>query len=152
SSAAWQSQSIPTQSGSFTVAFDATPSTATDDGVIGLSSGIAAAYTDLATIIRFNVSGSIDVMNITTYASDGAMPYTQNTSYRFGRGGNISNHTYSVYVTPQGGSEVLTAETYAFRSTQSTVTSLSNLSSYTSGGNTTICNVQATAPAFDFSI
>src|SRR5205823_4103334 len=41
SSASWQSQSIPTQANSFTVSFDATPSTVTDDGVIGLSSSIA---------------------------------------------------------------------------------------------------------------
>ena len=154
SSASWQSQSIPTQTGSFTASFDATPSTATADGVIGLSSGIAAAYTDLATIVRFNASGSIDVMNNTAYASDVAMPYTANTSHHFRLVVNISNHTYSIYVTPQGGSEIQIASNYVFRSTQAAVTNLSYLSSYTSAATTTICNVlvNVASPAFDFSL
>src|SRR5205823_5800962 len=141
SSASWQSQSIPTQANSFTASFDATPSSAADDGVMGLSSTIADAYTDLATIVRFNASGSIDVMNNTAYASDVAVSYTANTPYHFRQVVNILTNAYSVYVTPQGGSEIQIAANYIFRSTQSAVTSLSYLSSFTNGGTTTICNV-----------
>ena len=148
SAASWQSQSFPTQTGSFTASFDATPSAANNDGVIGLSSGIATAPTDLAAIVRFNISGFIDVVNGTAYTSDTAVRYTANTSYHFRLVVNIPSHTYSVFVTPQAGSEVAIATNYAFRSEQATATNLSYLSSFSSVANTTICNL--IAPAFDF--
>src|SRR5207237_5012473 len=81
---------------------------------------------------------------------DLAVPYAANTSYHFRMFINISNHTYSVYVTPQGGSEIALATNYVFRSTQATISSLSYLSGYSSAGTTSICNMLA--PAFDFSV
>jgi hypothetical protein len=150
SSASWQSQVVATQSGTFTASFDATPSAINNDGVIGFSSGIAAAYTDLAAIVRFNVSGAIDVMKSSAYTADTSVAYSANTSYHFRVVINIPSHTYSVFVTPQGSSEVQIAANYAFRSTQATVTSLSYLSSNSSVANMNVCNVLV--PAFDFSV
>jgi hypothetical protein len=37
---------------------------------------------------------------------------------------NVSTHTYSVYVTPAGGSQLTVGTNLAFRSTANTVTSL----------------------------
>src|ERR1051326_1506695 len=148
SSASWQSQSFPMQTGSFTASFEATPSAANNNGVIGLSSGIAAAYTDLAAIVRFNTFGFMDAVNGTAYTADTAVSYTADTSYHFRLVVNIPNHTYSVFVAPQAGSEIPIATNYAFQSTQATATSLSYLSSFSDVASTIICNLMA--PAFDF--
>src|SRR5438132_1067458 len=60
SSLAWLNTAFTAQTGSLTVQFDATPNGAAIDGVAGLSLGAAAAYTDLAVIVRFNVGGTVD--------------------------------------------------------------------------------------------
>jgi hypothetical protein len=39
---------------------------------------------------------------------------------------NVSAHTYSVYVTPAGGSELTVGSNYAFRNTANTMTSLND--------------------------
>jgi hypothetical protein len=40
---------------------------------------------------------------------------------------NVSNHTYSVYVTPSGGDEQLLANNYAFRAEQVNAAALNNV-------------------------
>jgi hypothetical protein len=47
---------------------------------------------------------------------------------------NVVTHTYSVFVTPQGGTTVQIANNYAFRSEQSAVTALANRGEYGIGG------------------
>src|SRR5881227_103113 len=55
SSLAWVNTPLTAaQTGSFTVEFDATPNGAALDAVTGLSAGPAAAFADLAVIVRFN--------------------------------------------------------------------------------------------------
>src|SRR5207245_1164673 len=54
SAGAWQNGPIATQTGSFEAQFDATPNSASMDGVVGLSNGAAAGWTGLAVIVRFN--------------------------------------------------------------------------------------------------
>jgi len=39
---------------------------------------------------------------------------------------NVPAHTYSIYVTPAGGTEQIVGSNYAFRTEQSTVGSLNN--------------------------
>jgi hypothetical protein len=53
---------------------------------------------------------------------------------------NVPTHTYSVYVTPPGGSETAVGINYAFRTEQSAVTALSTLAFYTSPGTHQVCN------------
>ena len=65
--------------------------------------------------MRFNTSGNIDVRNGGSYAADATMAYSSGTSYHFRLVVNVPNHTYSVYVTPAGQSEVTLAAGYAFR-------------------------------------
>ncbi|SRR6266566_347265 len=137
----WQSQSIPVQTGTFTASYDATPLTLNNDGVMGLSFGPAAAYTDLAAIVRFNISGFIDVMNTSSYTSIQPFPYTPNTRYHVRMVVSLPAHTYSVFVTGPGQNEIQLAANYAFRSPQAAVTSLSYLSAISGVAPTGICNV-----------
>src|SRR6266480_2082152 len=69
SAGAWQNVVIPSQTGAFEVQFDATPNTANMDGVVGLANGPAADYANLATIVRFNPTGTIDARNGGDYAA-----------------------------------------------------------------------------------
>jgi hypothetical protein len=140
SGASWQNQAFAPQSGTFTAQFDATPAAANIDGVIGLSASSAADYTDLAAIVRFNSSGNIDARNGGAYSALAAMPYVAEAIYRVRMALNVPAHSYSVYVTPPGGSEQALALNYAFRSEQAAATTLSALASITNGGILQICN------------
>src|SRR5207247_10355555 len=57
SSGAWQNVAIPSQAGGFEVQFDATPSQANMNGVVGLANGPAGAYTDLPATLAFQQTG-----------------------------------------------------------------------------------------------
>src|SRR5205823_5662022 len=64
SSGAWQNVAIPSQAGAFEAQFDAIPTTANMNGVVGLSNGPAADWTNLAAIVRFDSAGTIDARNV----------------------------------------------------------------------------------------
>jgi len=124
STSSWQNFSIDNQTGSFTFEYDTRPNNDNMDGVTGLSQGDAAAYSDLACIVRFNTSGNMDVVNGGSYGADTTLPYSAGTNYHVRMEIDISSHTYDVYVTPEGQSEVTLADDYAFRTEQGSVTSL----------------------------
>jgi hypothetical protein len=142
----WQNTALTTsETGTFTATFDATPSASPTNAVVGLSKGAQTAYTGFGCIARFNTSGDIDAYNNTGYVST-TIPYSAGVTYHFRMVVNVSAHTYSVYVTPAGGTELTVGLNYAFRSTQNTVTSLDHWGAFVdvagSGGNGTlnVCN------------
>jgi len=68
---------------------------------------------------------------------------------------NILSHTYSIYVTPPGGTEQTVGSNFAFRTEQNTVTSLNwwgSLVNTSPGGTLTVCNFGVTTPSPDFSL
>ena len=111
------------------------------DIVIGFSQSAASAYTDLAAIIRFSPTGTIDVRNGGTYGSAVALPYAAGTNYHVRMVVNVPVHTYSVFVTPQGESEVTLASNYAFRTEQAAVTSLANVAHFGDPGSAPVINL-----------
>jgi hypothetical protein len=102
------------QTGTFTATFDATPSVSPENAVVGLSKGAATAYSGLSCIARFNPSGDIDAYNGTAYGTS-TIPYSAGVTYHFRLVVNVTAGTYSVYVTPAGGSELTVGLNYAFR-------------------------------------
>ncbi|MGA3008493.1 MAG: hypothetical protein ABSE59_11450, partial [Opitutaceae bacterium] len=78
----------------------------------------------LACIARLNPSGDIDAYNGTAYAAASTIPYSASGAYQFRLVVNVTAHTYSIYVTPPGGTELTVGLNYAFRSTANTMTSL----------------------------
>src|SRR5437870_2499162 len=140
STSAWQNVAMPSQTGAFEVAFDATPSTANMDGVVGLANGPAADYTNLAPIVRFNPAGTIDARNGVDYAAATAIPYTVGTTYHFRLDVDIASHSYTAYVTPTGATEQLVGSAFAFRTEQSAVSVLNSLGVYAAVGGETVCN------------
>src|SRR6185312_12822843 len=140
STTAFQNSAFANQNGSFTATFDATPNGAGLDAATGLSQGAAAAYTDLAVIIRFNTGGTIDARNGGAYAAANTIPYTAGTSYHFRIVVDVPSHTYAAYVTPAGGAEQTIGTGFAFRTEQSTVTALANWALTAITGTHTTCN------------
>ena len=143
SSGVWENQALATQSDSFTIEFDATPMAATIDGVTGFSNGIADAYSDLALTIRFFTNGLIDARNGDTYMAQSALPYQANVNYHFRLEVDLAQHTYSIYVTPQGSVEQVVGLNYAFRNTQSSVNQLNTIA-LAPGGPHFVDNIQLT--------
>ncbi len=123
----WHALAIsPAATGTFTATYDATPTLSPENAVVGLSNGAATAFGNLGCIARFNPSGDIDAYNGTAYAAAATIPYSANVSYHFEMDVNVTAHTYSIYVTPAGGSKTLVGSNYAFRSTANTMTSLTD--------------------------
>ena len=140
STTAFQNSAFTSQNGSFTATFDATPNGAGLDAATGLSSGPAAAYTDMAVILRFNTGNTIDARNGGAYAAANSIPYTAGTSYHFRVVVDVSSHTYSAYVTPAGSAEQTIGTGFAFRTEQAAVTSLANWTLTAITGSHTVCN------------
>jgi hypothetical protein len=123
----WHALAIsPAATGTFTATYDATPSVSPENAVVGLSNGAATAFGNLGCIARFNPSGDIDAYNGSAYAAAATIPYSAGVSYHFEMDVNLTAHTYSIYVTPAGGSKTLVGSNYAFRSSANTMTSLND--------------------------
>ena len=73
----WINGTIPTQTGTFTAEWDATPSTALNNSNVGLSLGPQTAFTGLAIAGRFNPTGQIDARNGGAFAAASTTSTTQ---------------------------------------------------------------------------
>ena len=139
----WVNTAFATQTGTFTTTFDATPSLSNMNSVVGLSHSAGAAYSDFANLVAFNgTMGVILARNGAAYASQTNIPYTGGSTYHFRLVVNIPAHTYSIFVTPPGGSELTIGSNFAFRTEQNTVTSLSNFGVFVgaTAGSLAVCN------------
>lgn len=137
--AAWKSLTLAPQTGLFTAEFDATASVTTSDGVLGLASTAATAYTGLAAAVRFNNAGRIDARNGAAYAAAASIPYEANTPYHFRLVVDLAKHVYSAYVRQGAGTEQAIGTNLAFRTEQAAVKTLSALSFSASAGTLTVC-------------
>ncbi len=148
SSPTWQNISLTSQSGSFEFHFDALPNNANMDGIVALSQRAGATFADYAVIVRFGPSGNIDVRDGAAYAADAVVAYSPGTNYQFRVVVDVPAGMYNVYVTPEGGVERTLATDYAFRSEQSSVTSLANWAAWSdTGGSLDVCNALVVAAA-----
>jgi hypothetical protein len=141
----WKNNAFTAQTGQFTAEFDASADRAGTDAVVGLSKGNASSYDHLAAIVRFNEAGTIDARNGNTYAAAAQVAYEPGTKYHFRMVVDVAKRQYDVYVTPAGGSEVLLANDFAFRSSQSGVTSLNNWATFNRLGDVSVSNFKVTA-------
>ena len=141
----WNNTAFPSHNGSFTAVFDATPSVSGQSSAVGVSKGAQTAFTGFANIVAFATSGVIQARNGGGYFNS-TIQYSGGTSYHFRLAINVTAHTYSVFVTPAGGSEQTVGTNFAFRTEQNTVTSLDHwgaLVNSTSSGTLKVCNFTA---------
>jgi hypothetical protein len=154
SSGYWANHSLSkTATGSFRVTFDAMPSASAINGTIGLSLGSASSYTNLAALVRFNDTGTIDAMNSTAFTAAAKIPYFAGTNYHFILDVNAAAHTYNAYVMI-GSVQTTIGSNYKFRFEQATTSSLNDLGAVDTIGTISVCNAalslqtaSATAPA-----
>ncbi|MDF2648692.1 MAG: Alpha,2-mannosidase [Paenibacillus sp.] len=98
--------------------FDLTVVDATQNGTLGYAdtSTNIAGFSNLPMIIAMNITERyFTVRNGAAYGATIRTPYTDGTKFHFRVVANFHTKTYSVYVTPQGGTETAIAENYAFR-------------------------------------
>jgi hypothetical protein len=147
SAASWVNSALAqVETGMFRLEFDATPASTGIDGVMGLSSGVAGDYTNLAAMVRLNSTGTIDARSGGAYTAAAAIPYSAGTSYHFILDVNLTAHTYNAWVVVNGAQAVI-GTNLAFRTEQAAVSSLSNLAAVTTLGSQTICNVKVSMVA-----
>jgi hypothetical protein len=138
-----------TQTGSFSVDFDASVSLSPSNTTFSLCQGNATAYTGLACMVRFNTTGTIDARNGGAFAAVNSVSFSANTTYHIHMDVNVGTHTYSASVTAPGGSPVTIASNYAFRSEQASVTSLNTFDvdvNATPGGSATFSDTTVSVP------
>jgi hypothetical protein len=139
----WVNTPFPNQTNTFTAQFDATPSEGAPlDVVMALSSGPKTAFGDFACLVRFQTAGIIDARNGAGYEGPATdIPFLANVSYHFRLVVNIPAQTYSVYVTPAGGTELLVGTDFAFRDTAGVIKNLNNWGAIDdSEGSAIVCN------------
>jgi len=128
------------ETGSFRVAYDATPSATSMDAVSGISYGFANEYTDLAAAVRFNLNGSIDARSGSDFTAANYIPYSKNVTYHFIFDVNVATHTYSIYVVV-GSTQKTVGSNLKFRTEQSSSQSLNNVGTLSATGTSNLCNV-----------
>jgi hypothetical protein len=142
----WINGTIPTQTGTFTAEWDATPSTALNNSNVGLSLGPQSAFTGVAVAGRFNPTGQIDARNAGTFSAATTINYAAGVKYHFRAVVNVPTKKYSIYVTPAGGSEITIGTNYGFRSEQAAVTSLDHWDAISQVGLVQLCNLVISNP------
>jgi len=145
----WTNLTIPTQTGKFTLTIAVTPGVNPMDGVIGLSNGNASSYGQLACIVRFNTSGTIDARNGDSYAASNMLSYSAGTQYTVSFVVDMGAKKYTATVASQGGSAVVIAENYSFRTEQNGVEQLTRLAfidSVASGSDTLLIGTSKNLP------
>jgi beta-glucosidase len=145
----WQDAAITAQTGTFTATFDATPSASPTNSVIALSNGAQTIYGNFACLARFNPTGDIDARNGGAFAGPTTpIPYSAGVSYHFRLVVNVPTQTYSIYVTPAGGSELTVGTNFAFRIADTTLDYWGVFVTPGTGGasSVTVCNFSTSTP------
>ncbi|MBX4201908.1 hypothetical protein KW803_03410, partial [Candidatus Saccharibacteria bacterium] len=145
SSSTWTNNSISVQTGIYNQTFTAKPSMNNIDADIGFSAVPVVAYSDLAAIVEFSSNGSILARNGAVYSAMNNLNYSANTTYTFRISINVTTHTYSMFVSPPGASEVIIASNYAFRTEQSSANQISNWATISTSGSVKVCGLPVSA-------
>jgi len=127
--------------GHFTATVTATPAAAYISAGVMLGQNTMTGWSDGAVIALFDGSGIIKARNGSAYAADVAIAYKGGTAYKFRLDVDVPSRTYSVYVTPAGGTEVRIASNYHFRTEWAAATALGNWATIASGGSVTSCGL-----------
>ena len=141
SSGSWANTALSQGQGStFRITYDGTPSSSSANAISGLSDGSAQQYDSLATGVRFNPSGTIDVRNGSGFTAAANIGYQAGVTYHFILDVNVSSHTYSAYVVLLS-RQITLGSNVAFRSEQRSVPLLNTVGVMSSSGGLSICDV-----------
>jgi hypothetical protein len=125
------------QGGVFSLSFEATPTTAASDALVGMALGPADAYADLAAIVRFNRDGFIDARSGGSYRALSVIPYSAGVTRRVYISIDLIKRVYSARVDDQE-----LARDFAFRSEQASALALDSLALKVDEGDAlSVCNI-----------
>lgn len=110
----WATSAFTSETGAFTVTFSAILSAAPTDSMVGLSKGAQTSINKYAALVRFAASGDIVADNGGTFEAQTTIPYAAGVTYQFELVVNVPSRTYTIYVTPAGGSQQTVGTNYAF--------------------------------------
>lgn len=91
----------------FSATFAATPSLAPMDAIIGFSSQSPDGQAAFGGLVRFSPAGIIQARDGDTFSASTRVRYSAGETYRFRLVENLPAVTYTVFVTPPGGTETL---------------------------------------------
>jgi hypothetical protein len=136
----WANTAFPAHTGTFTVEYDVTPSISPSNAVVGLSNGAQTTYAAFSTDTRLNLTGTIDAFNgaAATYQAATAVPYSAGLTYHFRLVIDTTTQTYSVFVTPPGGTELAIGSNFGFRAPASSLDSW-GVDTHAGNGSSTVC-------------
>src|SRR5204863_7018866 len=98
-------------------------------------------------VARFEPSGIIEFSSAYGYYTETGIAYIPQVSYYFRFVVDPTAHTYSVFVTPAGGAEVLVANNYAFQLQQGGISSIANAAIVATSGSMSVCGFSGAPPA-----
>lgn len=152
----WKNVSLEEDAGQvFTAEADVTPSALGAAGALALTSDGGTSWNDLATTVLFSdpvsepnaPENSILVRNGDLYTADNILIYEAGRTYHVRMEVDISDHKYSVFVTPEGGNEVALATDYSFRTSQQFASFLNTWTVATGNASFEACNFTNSLPA-----
>ncbi|MDD4494845.1 MAG: hypothetical protein PHV32_10975, partial [Eubacteriales bacterium] len=79
-------------------------------------------FQNLAMMVRFSTAGNIGVQSGASFDSLTEVKYTADTRFHVEIYADMSIKKYTVYITPEGGEEVMVAEDFGFRNSASQYT------------------------------
>jgi len=138
------SQQVPAGAHGFTATFDATPSLAGMDGGIGFFAPDAGDQQTFSELIQFSPAGVIQARNGETFSAATNVPYIAGETYHFRLVENLPAVTYSLFVTPPGGTEVLLGANLQLPAAQqgaATVSGLGAMVSSPDNATLEVCNI-----------
>lgn len=127
------------QTGQFTVTATVTPSAAGVDGAFGLAQGDPRGWTSFAASVSFAPDNMITARNGRSNLP-ATLSYRPGVAYRVRLVVDVPRHTYSAFVTPEGGSELTVGTDLDFRSEQANVNSLDTFVTAAGPGELQTCN------------
>ncbi|HEY3495109.1 MAG TPA: hypothetical protein VGK73_10505 [Polyangiaceae bacterium] len=126
------------QGGVFSLYFEATPSAAPSDALVGVALGSAGHYRDLAAIVRFNPNGLLDARNGGVYAASSAVPYSAGVTRQIYMSIDLLRRKYSVSVDSQE-----LARDFSFRTEQANALAFDGIAlKVDTGGTLDVCNFE----------
>src|SRR5689334_2375894 len=134
----------PADAHGFTATFDATPSIAGMDGGIGFFAPNAGNQPTFSELIQFSPAGVILARDGETFSAATNVPYIAGETYHFRLVENLPAVTYSVFVTPPGGTEILLGANLEFPAAQqgaATVSGLGAMASRPDSAALEVCNI-----------
>jgi hypothetical protein len=143
----WQGASFNPVTGRVQVKFSLTTFSERIDGIVGVGSSEIEAESDTAAAIRLTPTGFFQAIDGDGYAATSDVPYEAAKTYDVTMAIDLDSHVYDVVIEFSDGSETTLALGYAFRDTQSAISSLAAWAARATDGAFEVCDMEvALAP------